>query len=347
MEKKRGLKTQIPIEDRAPQEIIIETVVEGKSAYDLAVERGYEGTVDDWVNSLGTGLDASIEQAGESKTALDGSIEQAGDIKQSLDASVEQAGESKTALDGSVTSAGTMKDELDESITSATNINDTLANPVDGTIKQANDSKDELDGSITSATNINDTLANPVDGTIKQANDSKDELDGSITSATNINNTLADPVDGTIKQANDSRVALEGKITDAGTAKSEIEQAIVDNQIVTQSEFTQHKLDYAEDIGTVANLTTTSKEVVGAVNELDALKADLSEIEAARGTELTLGARLDSTDAQLNNMTQDFTQHQLDYMPHRFENKVQNKTYKFGFQVSDGGSPQIIFEEVI
>ena len=315
MEKKRGLKTQIPIEDRAPQEIIIETVVEGKSAYDLAVERGYEGTVDDWVNSLGTGLDASIEQAGESEAALDASIEQAGDIKQSLDASVEQAGESKTALDGSVTSAGTMKDELDES--------------------------------ITSATNINDTLANPVDGTIKQANDSKDELDGSITSATNINNTLADPVDGTIKQANDSRVALEGKITDAGTAKSEIEQAIVDNQIVTQSEFTQHKLDYAEDIGTVANLTTTSKEVVGAVNELDALKADLSEIESARGTEPTLGARLDSTDAQLNNMTQDFTQHQLDYMPHRLENKVQNKTYKFGFQVSDGGSPQIIFEEVI
>ena len=283
MEKKIGLKTQIPIEDRASQDIIIETVVEGKSAYDLAVERGYEGTVDDWVNSLGTGLDASIEQAGESEAALDASIEQAGDIKQSLDASVEQAGESKTALDGSITSAGTMKDELD--------------------------------GSITSATNINDTLANPVDGTIKQAND--------------------------------SRVALEGKITDAGTAKSEIEQAIVDNQIVTQSEFTQHKLDYAEDIGTVANLTTTSKEVVGAVNELDALKADLSEIESARGTEPTLGARLDSTDAQLNNMTQDFTQHKLDYMPHRFENKVQNKTYKFGFQVSDGGSPQIIFEEVI
>lgn len=83
------------------------------------------------------------------------------------------------------------------------------------------------------------------------------------------------------------------------------------------------------------------------MNEAIALKADLSEIEAARGTEPTLGARLDSTDAQLNNMTQDFTQHKLDYMPHRFENKVQNKTYKFGFQVSDGGSPQIIFEEVM
>ena len=65
VEKKRGLKTQIPkeliidagivvVEDKASsQEIIIDTVVEGKSAYDVAVERGFEGTIDDWVNSLG------------------------------------------------------------------------------------------------------------------------------------------------------------------------------------------------------------------------------------------------------------------------------------------------------
>ena len=67
VEKNREIKTQIPIaekelpidagivvvEDKASQEIIIDTVVEGKSAYDVAVERGFEGTVDDWVNSLG------------------------------------------------------------------------------------------------------------------------------------------------------------------------------------------------------------------------------------------------------------------------------------------------------
>lgn len=68
MEKKREIKTQIPItekellianaemvvvEDKASQEIIIDTIVEGKSAYDVAVERGFEGTIDDWVNSLG------------------------------------------------------------------------------------------------------------------------------------------------------------------------------------------------------------------------------------------------------------------------------------------------------
>ena len=67
VEKKREIKTQIPItekellidaeivvvEDKSSQEIIIDTIVEGKSAYDVAVERGFEGTVDDWVNSLG------------------------------------------------------------------------------------------------------------------------------------------------------------------------------------------------------------------------------------------------------------------------------------------------------
>ena len=81
VEKKREIQTQIPItekellivnaphtdedvimpldaeivvvEDKASQEIIIDTVVEGKSAYDVAVERGFEGTIDDWVNSLG------------------------------------------------------------------------------------------------------------------------------------------------------------------------------------------------------------------------------------------------------------------------------------------------------
>ena len=81
MEKKRELKTQIPItekellivnaphtdedvvmpldaeivvvEDKSSQEIIIDTIVEGKSAYDVAVERGFEGTIDDWINSLG------------------------------------------------------------------------------------------------------------------------------------------------------------------------------------------------------------------------------------------------------------------------------------------------------
>lgn len=169
MENNGKIETQIPITDKDSQEIIIDVVMEGKSAYDLAVERGFDGTLEEWLLSL--------------------------------------------------------------------------------------HGKDGKDADVDGIQAQFDTVGARLDSTDAQLND--------------------------------------------------IEQ-----------DFTQHKLDYAEDIGTVANLTTTSKEVVGAVNELDeaiALKADLSEIEAARGTEPTLGARLDSTDAQLNNMTQDFTQHKLDY----------------------------------
>jgi len=34
-------------------------------------------------------------------------------------------------------------------------------------------------------------------------------------------------------------------------------------------------------------------------------------------------------------------------MPHQFINHKENKTYKFGFQVSVDGKPQIIYEEVV
>ena len=57
---------------------------------------------------------------------------------------------------------------------------------------------------------------------------------------------------------------------------------------------------------------------------------------------------------EVGELRDDLAEHKLDYvehlnldMPHRFENKAKNKTYKFGFQVSDGGSPQIIYEEVM
>lgn len=48
-------------------------------------------------------------------------------------------------------------------------------------------------------------------------------------------------------------------------------------------------------------------------------KADLSEIEGARGTEATLGARLDSTDAQLNETANNLVEHKLDYTSHKEE----------------------------
>ena len=41
------------------------------------------------------------------------------------------------------------------------------------------------------------------------------------------------------------------------------------------------------------------------------------------------------------------TAHKAENMPHQFINHKENKTYKFGFQVSVDGKPQIIYEEVV
>ena len=47
---------------------------------------------------------------------------------------------------------------------------------------------------------------------------------------------------------------------------------------------------------------TLRQEGYATMDEAIALKADSSEIETARGTELTLGARLDASDTQLNDI---------------------------------------------
>ena len=44
---------------------------------------------------------------------------------------------------------------------------------------------------------------------------------------------------------------------------------------------------------------------------------------------------------------QTVTSHLAENMPHQFINHKENKTYKFGFQVSVDGKPQIIYEEVV
>ena len=51
--------------------------------------------------------------------------------------------------------------------------------------------------------------------------------------------------------------------------------------------------------------------------------------------------------SKIKKVKEDLTKHKLDYMPHQFINHKENKTYKFGFQVSVDGKPQIIYEEVV
>lgn len=49
----------------------------------------------------------------------------------------------------------------------------------------------------------------------------------------------------------------------------------------------------------------------------------------------------------LESIQENHKTHLAENMPHQFINHKENKTYKFGFQVSVDGKPQIIYEEVV
>lgn len=119
-----------------------------------------------------------------------------------------------------VDEAGDVRIELDESTASATTINNTLADPATGTIKLATDANATLGQSIIDAGIAEGALTNPVTGAIVLAEAAED--------------ALTNPITGTIKLAED--------------AKGDIEQAIIDNEIVTQTEFVAHKEDYVRHL---------------------------------------------------------------------------------------------------
>jgi hypothetical protein len=51
--------------------------------------------------------------------------------------------------------------------------------------------------------------------------------------------------------------------------------------------------------------------------------------------------------SKIKKVEADLASHKAENMPHQFINHKENKTYKFGFQLSAEGNPQIIFEEVV
>lgn len=53
--------------------------------------------------------------------------------------------------------------------------------------------------------------------------------------------------------------------------------ADINYPIANNDELIEHKLDYVEEVGTVADLTTTSKVAVGAINELNVNKANKTQ----------------------------------------------------------------------
>ena len=51
--------------------------------------------------------------------------------------------------------------------------------------------------------------------------------------------------------------------------------------------------------------------------------------------------------SKIKKVEADLASHKAENMPHQFINHKENKTYRFGFQLSAEGNPQIIFEEVV
>lgn len=68
----------------------------------------------------------------------------------------------------------------------------------------------------------------------------------------------------------------------------------------------------------------------------------------------TIKGAINEVSSELDNLTTDLDAHKLDYtehlnstMPHKIENLKTGKTYRYGYQISAEGIPQVISEEVI
>lgn len=78
-------------------------------------------------------------------------------------------------------------------------------------------------------------------------------------------------------------------------------------------------------------------------------ETDLHKHAAADVNITDAGGYYDSTDVEgvLQEVGSELVTHKADTMPHKFEDLKNTVTYKFGFQLSAEGNPQIIFEEVV
>ncbi len=80
---------------------------------------------------------------------------------------------------------------------------------------------------------------------------------------------------------------------------------------------------------------------------------DANELTGGGETDLHKHAAADvnygegSIETAVQEISAELVTHKADTMPHKFEDLKNTVTYKFGFQLSAEGNPQIIFEEVV
>lgn len=242
--------------------------VEGVTTVSLPIYSSYIAEGVNYIQLYFRWADTKLEQSGKmmwvverSLIADDPGVEQQDLMSYYLQQMVLAIAEADRVVD----EAGDVRVELDVSTGNATAINNTLADPATGTIKLATDANATLSQSIVDAGIAKDALTDPVTGAIALAEAAED--------------ALTNPTTGAIKLAEDAEDSLQAVIDNSQignlaslttTEKSTLVGAI--NEV--DSDLATHKEDYANQVGSVANLATTSKEVVGSINELNTKKAD-------------------------------------------------------------------------
>ena len=109
--------------------------------------------------------------------------------------------------------------------------------------------------------------------------------------------------------------------------------------------------------GRIDAIITTPAESVSAEEIIDARDGKNSLGKNIRDLKAEVGEFADDYEnyvddfyelqTEVEQVKTDILEHFESAMPHKFQDLKNSKIYKFGFQVSEGGNPQIIYKEVI
>ena len=138
-----------------------------------------------------------------------------------------------------------------------------------------------------------------------------------------------------LNAANRARTKLDENITATATSF-----AVVDPSSFPAPPFLVTIEDEIMEVG-VVNGDTFSNVLRG--------QEDTTAGEHAKGVSVEnkfTAGMFNAVSEECNDLRDDYATHLDAEMPHQFKDLKNNKTYKFGFQLSDEGNPQLIYEEV-
>ena len=183
---------------------------------------------------------------------------------------------------------------------------------------------------------VTDKDGNPISQYYNSETDSYEPVEGQA----GANKVVLYNADGTennslsLQPILDKLSQLTGTVIDEETRKS--------NEIIRQDNEQLRVQLYNDLMAQLDRIEQIQEQVPETViDSINALKDKLGELQDLDTTEKS------NLVLALNEIYQDLVAHKAENMPHQFINHKENKTYKFGFQVSVDGKPQIIYEEVV